>query len=155
MKRLDLLAVPFGSYVWHHGEKILPFYGEERARRLFPHKSFLDYGVRFAGSTDNPCGPYEPLLAIQSCVTRKSKEGVFLGENQKLPLMEALRMYTMGSAYASFEEGRKGSLTPGKLADIVVLKEDITRVLPEEIKDVPIGLPWWEARLDFLISVCL
>ncbi|HSB05711.1 MAG TPA: amidohydrolase, partial [Thermodesulfobacteriota bacterium] len=140
MKRIDLLAVPFGSYVWHHGEKILPFYGEERARRLFPHKSFLDYRVRFAGSTDNPCGPYEPLLAIQSCVTRKSKEGVFLGENQKLPLMEALRMYTTGSAYASFEEDRKGSLTPGKLADIVVLKEDITRVLPEEIKNIPIGL---------------
>ncbi len=54
--------------------------------------------------------------------------------------MDALRMYTMGSAYVSFEEGRKGSLRSGKLADIVVLKEDITRVLPEEIKDFPIGL---------------
>ena len=140
MNRLGLMAIPFGSYVWHHGEKILPFYGEERARRLFPHKSFLDHGIKFAGSTDNPCGPYEPLLAIQSCVTRRSADGVPLGENQRIPLAEALKMYTMGSAYASFEEDRKGSFRSGKLADVVVLGEDITKVHQEEIKDIPVRL---------------
>ncbi len=140
MKALNLIAVPFASYVWHHGEKILPFYGEARAARIFPHKSFLNFGIGVAGSTDNPCAPYEPLLGIQSCVTRRSKDGVLLGENQKLTLAEALKIYTLGSAYASFEENRKGSLKPGKLADVVVLKEDITRVSPDEIKDIPISL---------------
>ncbi len=140
MKALNLIAVPFASYVWHHGEKILPFYGEARAERIFPHKSFLKAGIRVAGSTDNPCAPYEPLLGIESCVTRRSRDGVLLGENQKLTLTEALKIYTLGSAYASFEEERKGSLKPGKLADMVVLKEDITKVSPDEIKDIPITL---------------
>jgi hypothetical protein len=140
MKAMNLIAVPFSSYVWHHGEKILPFYGGSRAERIFPHKSFLNAGIRVAGSTDNPCAPYEPLLGIQSCVTRRSKGGELLGENQKLTLAEALKIYTLGSAYASFEEERKGSLKPGKLADVVVLKEDITKVSPDEIKDVPISL---------------
>ncbi|MGA2464867.1 MAG: amidohydrolase [Thermodesulfobacteriota bacterium] len=140
MKAMNLIAVPFASYVWHHGEKILPFYGEARAERIFPHKSFLNAGIRVAGSTDNPCAPYDPLLGIQSCVTRRSKDGTLLGEIQKLTLMEALKIYTLGSAYASFEEDRKGSLKPGKLADMVVLKEDITKVSPDEIKDISISL---------------
>jgi predicted amidohydrolase YtcJ len=140
MRAMKIMAVPFASYVWHHGEKVLPFYGEARAERMFPHKSFLNAGIRVAGSTDNPCAPCDPLLGIQSCVTRRSKDGTVLGENQKLTLMEALKMYTLGSAYASFEEDKKGSLKPGKLADMVVLKEDITKVSPDRIKDIPISL---------------
>lgn len=140
MRRSDLLAIPFGSYVWAHGEKLLTFYGAERVKRLFAHRDFLDRGIALAGSTDSPCGPYEPLLAIQSCVTRRGQDGTLLGENQRISLMEALRMYTLGSAYASFEEHLKGSLKAGKLADITVLGEDITRVPPESIKDVPVRL---------------
>ena len=138
MQRLGLLAIPFGSYVWAHGEKLLAFYGADRVRRLFAHRDFLDHGIALAGSTDNPCGPYEPLLAIQSCITRRGQDGTLLGENQRISLMEALRMYTLGSAYASFEEHLKGSLKVGKLADIVVLGEDITRVPPGEIRNIPV-----------------
>ena len=140
MRRLHLLAVPFGSYVWAHGEKLTAFYGSSRVKRLFAHRDFLDHGIPLAGSTDNPCGPYEPLLAVQSCVTRKGQDGSLLGENQRISLGEALRMYTMGSAYASHEEDRKGSLKTGKLADLVVLQEDLTKVPPESIKDVPVRL---------------
>jgi predicted amidohydrolase YtcJ len=140
MSRLGLVAVPFGSYVWAHGEKFLTFYGEERVGRLFAHRSFLDHGIALAGSTDNPCGPYEPLAAIQSCVTRKGQDGALLGENQRITLQEALRMYTLGSAYASHEEHRKGSLAPGKLADVVILGEDITQAPPESIADIPVTL---------------
>jgi predicted amidohydrolase YtcJ len=138
MRRSDLLAIPFGSYVWAHGEKLLTFYGPERVKRLFAHRDFLDRGIALAGSTDSPCGPYEPLLAIQSCVTRRGQDGTLLGDNQRISLMEALRMYTLGSAYASFEEHLKGSLKAGKLADITVLGEDITRVPPEEIRNIPV-----------------
>ena len=138
--RSELLAIPFASYVWAHGEKLLTFYGADRVKRLFAHRDFLDHGIALAGSTDNPCGPYEPLLAIQSCVTRRGQDGTLMGDNQRISLMEALRMYTLGSAYASFEEHLKGSLKTGKLADITVLGEDITRVPPESIKDVPVRL---------------
>jgi hypothetical protein len=138
MRRSELLAIPFGSYVWAHGEKLLAFYGPERVNRLFTHRDFLDHGIALAGSTDNPCGPHEPLLAIQSCVTRRGQDGTLLGGKQRISLMEALRMYTLGSAYASFEEHLKGSLKAGKLADIAVLGEDITRVPPEEIRNIPV-----------------
>ena len=138
MRRSELLAIPFGSYVWAHGEKLLAFYGAERVKRLFAHRDFLDHGIALAGSTDSPCGPFEPLLAIQSCVTRRGQDGTLLGENQRITLMEALRMYTLGSAYASFEENLKGSLKAGKLADITVLGADITQVPTGEIGHIPV-----------------
>jgi hypothetical protein len=140
MKKLKLLAVPFGSYIHHHGEKMIPYYGPERVEMMFAHRSFLDYGIPVSGSSDNPCGPYEPLLAMQSCVTRKSAAGEVLAAKQRISAEEALYLYTMASAYASFEENIKGSIEPGKLADLVVLGEDPRRVNPEEIKDIPVEM---------------
>ena len=140
IKRLKLLVTPFGSYIYHHGEKMIPYYGEKRVGMMFAHRSFLDYGISVSGASDSPCGPYEPLLAIQSCVTRKSASGEVLGPNQRITPEEAIYLYTMASAYASFEENLKGSITPGKLADLVVLGEDPRRVDPDEIKDIPVEM---------------
>jgi predicted amidohydrolase YtcJ len=140
IKRLKMLVTPFGSYIHHHGEKMIPFYGAERVEMMFAHRSFLDYGIAVSGASDSPCGPYEPLLAIQSCVTRKSAAGEVLGGRQRITVEEAIRLYTMASAYASFEEDLKGSITPGKLADLVVLGEDPRKVDPDEIKDIPVEM---------------
>jgi predicted amidohydrolase YtcJ len=140
IKRLKLLVTPFGSYIYHHGEKMIPYYGEKRVGMMFAHRSFLDYGISVSGASDSPCGPYEPLLAIQSCVTRKSASGEVLGPNQRITPEEAIYLYTMASAYASFEENLKGSITPGKLADLVVLGEDPRRVDRDEIKDIPLEM---------------
>ncbi len=140
MKKLKLLAVPFGSYIHHHGEKMIPCYGAERVQRMFAHRSFLDHGIPVSGSSDNPCGPYQPLLAIQSCVTRKSAAGEVLAAQQRISVEEAIYLYTMASAYASFEEDLKGSITPGKLADLVILGEDPRLVNPDEIKDIPVEM---------------
>jgi len=140
IKKLRLLVTPFGSYIYHHGEKMIPHYGAKRVEMMFAHRSFLDYGIAVSGASDNPCGPYEPLLAIQSCVTRKSSAGESLGPRQRITVEEAISLYTRASAYASFEEDIKGSITPGKLADLVVLGEDPRRVDPEEIKDIPVEM---------------
>jgi predicted amidohydrolase YtcJ len=140
MKKLKLLATPFGSYIHHHGEKMIPCYGAERLRMMFAHRSFLDQGIPVSGSSDHPCGPYPPLLAIQSCVTRKSAAGEVLAENQRITVEEAISIYTLASAYAAFEEKLKGSITAGKLADLVVLGEDPRRVHPDEIKDIPVEM---------------
>lgn len=140
IKKLRLLVTPFGSYVYHHGEKMIPYYGLERLEMMFAHRSFLDYGIAVSGASDSPCGPYEPLLAIQSCVTRKSAAGEVLAEKQRITVEEAIHLYTMASAYASFEENLKGSITPGKLADLVVLGADPRRVDPDEIKDIPVEM---------------
>jgi predicted amidohydrolase YtcJ len=140
IKKLRILVTPFGSYIYHHGEKMIPHYGARRVEMMFAHRSFLDYGIAVSGASDSPCGPYEPLLAIQSCVTRKSAVGELLADRQRISAEEALALYTKASAFASFEENLKGSITAGKLADIVVLGEDPRKVDPDEIKDIPVEM---------------
>jgi predicted amidohydrolase YtcJ len=90
------------------------------------------------GAWDYIPGPFEPLMAFMSMVTRKGRDGKVWGGNQRLTIEQAIRCYTMHGAYASFEERVKGSLTPGKLADLVVLGEDPTKVDPNSLVDVPV-----------------
>ena len=137
MKASEVIATPFCTYVYHHGEK-MPFYGEERLQWMFAQRSFLDYGVHSTGASDYPPGPFEPLLGIQSCVTRTDSNGKLWGPNQKISVEEAMKIYTINGAYASFEENIKGSIEVGKLADLVVLGADPTQVDPMTIKDIPV-----------------
>lgn len=124
MKSIGAIAAPFGSYVYYHGGKLLEWYGAERIERMFAHRSFLDHGVAVAGSSDYPCGPFEPLLAMQSCVTRTGWDGTPLGLSQRITPREALALYTVSAAYASDEDQIKGRLAAGQLADFVVLDDD-------------------------------
>lgn len=137
MAALGCIATPFCTYVYYHGEK-MTYYGEERLRRMFAQRSFIDHGIVSTGATDYVPGPYEPLTGIQSCVTRTDMSGKVWGANQKITPEEALRAYTLHGAYASFEEQIKGSITVGKLADLVVLEDDPTAVDPHSIRDIPI-----------------
>lgn len=139
MRALGCVATPFCTYVYYHGEK-MRFYGEERLRWMFAQRSFLDYGIVSTGATDYPPGPFEPLLGIQSCVTRTDSAGRVWGENQKITVEEALRIYTINGAYAGFEETRKGSIEVGKLADLTILADDPTQVDPMTIKDIPVAM---------------
>mgnify|MGYP001025320062 FL=1 len=137
MNRTGTIATPFCTYVYYHGEK-MRFYGDDRLEWMFAQKSFMEYGVMSTGATDYPPGPYEPLLGIQSCVTRTDINGTLWGPSQKISAKDALRIYTLNGAYASFEESEKGSIEPGKLADFVVLEEDILDVDPFSIKDIKV-----------------
>lgn len=139
MGRLEVMALPFGSYLWQHGEKLRPFYGA-RAARMFAHQSFLRAGVKVAGSSDHPAGLYPPLLGVQSMVTRKTAAGEVIGPAEKISLEEAFRMYTVYAAYASGEEHRKGRLVPGNLADVVVLARDPWETPPEEISQIGVDV---------------
>ena len=114
------------------------YYGEERLEWMFAQKSFMEYGVVATGATDYPPGPYEPLLGIQSCVTRTDINGKLWGPSQRISSEDALRIYTRNGAYASFEENIKGSIEVGKLADFVILEQDLTKVDPFTIKDIEI-----------------
>jgi predicted amidohydrolase YtcJ len=132
-----VIPTPFYTYVYYHGDKWAE-YGEERVRWMFAHRSFMDHGIKVAGASDHVPGPYEPLMAIQSMVTRRDFRGRVWGENQKITVEEALKVCTLHGAYASFEEKTKGSITEGKLADFVVLAEDPHKVDPERIKDIKV-----------------
>ena len=138
MRHLGAIAVPFGSYVHYHAGRLLEWYGPERCERMFAVRSMLDAGVAVAGSSDYPCGPYEPLLALQSCVTRQGWDGADIGLNQRISPPEALELYTTGAAFASDEQHVKGRLAPGYLADFVVLGADPLEVEPGRLAEVPV-----------------
>ncbi len=134
---LGVIPAPFYTYVHYHGNKWVE-YGEEKMRWMFAHRSFLDYGIPVAPASDYTPGPYEPLMALQSMVTRKDFDGRIWGPNQRISLDEALRICTLNGAYASFEENIKGSISAGKLADFVILADDPHEVDPDQIKNIEI-----------------
>jgi predicted amidohydrolase YtcJ len=140
MHELGVMAIPFGSYLWQHGEKIVPYYGQTRAEMMFGHKSFLDAGVKVAGASDHPAGLYPPMLGVQCMITRRTASGDVIGAHQKISIEEAFRMYTVHAAYASFEENIKGSLAVNKLADMVALAQDPWSVDPEQIGEVGVDI---------------
>ncbi|MGH7540403.1 MAG: amidohydrolase [Gemmatimonadota bacterium] len=134
---LGAIPTPFYTYVHYHGDK-WGEYGEEKLRRMFAHRSFLDAGIPVAGASDYPPGPFEPLMAIQSMVTRTDLQGREWGPNQKVSVEEALRICTRNGAFASFEEGEKGAITEGKLADFVLLAADPHDADPLAIKEIEV-----------------
>jgi predicted amidohydrolase YtcJ len=131
------IPTPFWTYVYFHGEK-WEQYGDEKMRSMFAHRSFLDAGIRVPGASDYGPGPFEPLMAIQSVVTRRDYRGKTWGPNQKVSVDEALRIATINGAYPSYEEKIKGSITAGKLADVVILDKDPHDVDPSVIKDIKV-----------------
>ncbi|MGH7552929.1 MAG: amidohydrolase [Longimicrobiales bacterium] len=137
IKAAGAIPTPFYTYVYYHGDKWAE-YGPEKMRWMFAHRSFLDNGIPVAGASDYMPGPYEPLMALQSLVTRRDFRGREWGPNQRVTMDEALRICTLNSAHASFEEAIKGSITAGKLADFVMLAEDPHDVEPDRIKDIRI-----------------
>lgn len=137
IKATGSIPTPFYTYVHYHGNKWV-YYGEEKMKWMFAHKSFLDYGIPVAPASDYTPGPYEPLMGIQSMVTRKDWMGRVWGANQRVTVDEALRICTINGAYASFEENIKGSITPGKLADFVILAEAPHDIDPDQIKNIEI-----------------
>src|SRR5213594_4659758 len=115
--------------------------GRDRASRTYAFRTFLDHGVRLAFGTDWDVAPLNPMLTLYAAVTRetldgKNPQGWF--PEQKLTVAEAVEAYTMGSAYAEFQDKDKGSITPGKLADMVLLSEDIFSVPPDDISKVKV-----------------
>jgi predicted amidohydrolase YtcJ len=141
LRRLrDAHVIPdaFSNYVHFHGNKWAE-YGEEKMRWMFAHRSFLDYGIPVAVGSDYLPGPFEPLMGIQSMVTRKDMNGRVWGANQKITLDEALRVSTMHGARGSYEENVIGSITAGKLADFVMLAEDPHEVDPDRIKEIKVA----------------
>ncbi len=135
IKAAGVIPTPFYTYVYYHGDK-WGNYGAEKMRWMFAHRSFLDYGIPVAGASDYMPGPYEPMMALQSLVTRTDYLGREWGPNQRVTVDEALRICTINGAYASFEEPIKGSITSGKLADFVMLAEDPHDVDPMALKDI-------------------
>lgn len=137
IKALDAIPAMFTTYAYYNTDKFV-FYGEDLMKRSMAYRSFLDAGVHAAAGSDFSPGPFAPLMGMQGMVTRKGWDGKTWGVNQKISVEEALMVNTLHGAYASKEENIKGSITPGKLADFVVLADDPHTIDAEKIKDIKI-----------------
>lgn len=128
------------------------YIGHDRAGRTYAFRTFLNHGVHLAFGTDWDVAPLNPLLGVYAAVTRATLDGKNPGgwfPEQKLTVAEAVEAYTMGSAYAEFQEKEKGSITPGKLADMVLLSDDIFSIAPEKIRGVRVLKTFVGGKLTF------
>jgi predicted amidohydrolase YtcJ len=115
--------------------------GPDRIKRTYAFRTFLEHGVRLALGTDWDVAPLNPMLTVYAAVTRATLDGKNPNgwvPEQKLTVPETVEAYTMGSAYAEFQDQEKGSITPGKLADMVILSDDILSIDPKLIRDVQV-----------------
>jgi hypothetical protein len=137
IKAVGAVPAMFTTYAYYNTDKFV-FYGEELMKRSMAYRTLLDAGVPAAAGSDFAPGPFAPLMGIQGMVTRTGWDGTTWGANQRISVDEALRVNTLNGAFASREETLKGSITPGKLADFVVLADDPHTVDKAKIKDIQI-----------------
>jgi hypothetical protein len=137
IKAGGVVPAPFTTYAYYNSDKF-HFYGEELMKRSMAYRDFFDRGIVAAAGSDFSPGPFDPRMAIQGMVTRTGWDGQTWGANQRITVEEALRVNTINGAYNSHEEAIKGSITPGKLADFVVLSDDLFTVAQDKIKDLAI-----------------
>jgi predicted amidohydrolase YtcJ len=149
--KLRAVIVTQPPFIYYSGERYLATVPAERQRWLYRIKSFLDSGLVVAGSSDSPVVSNNPLIGMYAAVTRRAESGQPLLPEECVSPAQALAMYTINAAYASLEEDMKGSITEGKLADMVVLSHDPVKSPPERIKDIRVemtiidGKVVWEA----------
>ena len=158
--RAKALGVVFDCQpAWHHfdGQSIRGAFGPERMRDFLPLRSLLDAGVVVAGGSDHmirldsrkAINPYHPFFGMWMAITRKTSDGGVLGPEQAVTREEALRMWTWNGAYLSFEERAKGSVEPGKLADLTVISKDYMTCPVDEIRDIEAMLTMVGGRVVF------
>jgi predicted amidohydrolase YtcJ len=140
LSRLQAVVVTQPPFLYYSGERYLATLSASQLRWLYRIKSFLNDGLIVAGSSDCPVAPDNPLVGIYAAVTRQTKSGQQLPPQECISPSQALTMYTIGAAYASFEEGIKGSISQGKLADMVILSGDPIKSPPERIKDIRVEM---------------
>jgi predicted amidohydrolase YtcJ len=130
------LVISAQDHLYRAGPSLVKYWGRERAEQVTPVRTFLDQGILVAGGTDSPVIPYNPFWAMYHFISRETiSDGVY-GANQKITREEALRIFTINNAELTFEENLKGSIEPGKLADLVVLSADILTVPEKQIESL-------------------
>lgn len=123
------------------------YWGSTRTAECEPLRLYLDSGLPVGGGSDSPVTPYQPLLALWSSVTRETQLAGIQGREWAIPMADALRWYTVGSAYAAFEDDVKGTIEPGKLADLIALSADPLTASPTEVRDAKVLLTMVGGRI--------
>ena len=137
MKELGVTPSFFVGHVYYWGDRHRDiFLGPQRAAHISPLASAARRGVRFTLHNDTPVTPVNPLLLVWCAVNRLTSDGKVLGPEQRISAMQALRAVTSDAAWQNFEEKRKGSIEPGKMADFVVLSANPLEIEPSRIREI-------------------
>ena len=135
-----IIVVTQPPFIFYNGDRYLKTVPTHQISNLYPIGTLLKNGVTVAGSSDNPIVPANPLVGIYAAISRKSKKNQPVSSKERITPLIALQMYTNYAAQTAFDETRKGSITPGKLADMVVLNGDPTNLPPDEIKNLTVKM---------------
>jgi predicted amidohydrolase YtcJ len=133
---LGMMVITQPSFIFYNGDRYLRTVPDSNLKHLYPIATLIRNGVKVAGSSDCPIAPPNPLIGIHSAISRRTERGHSILPEEGISPVEAIKMYTEHAARAAFEEKIKGSITPGKLADLVVLNGDPTKLPADEVKDV-------------------
>ncbi|MEX2512086.1 MAG: amidohydrolase [Cyclobacteriaceae bacterium] len=144
MAKLGIYADMQPAWFYKDSQLLLKVLGEKRMQNFHPYLSLLEAGVRINGGSDHmvkldpdtSINPYHPFLGMWTAITRKTERGMVINPAEALSRQQALEMYTINNAYASFEEEIKGSIEAGKLADLVVLSDDLLSCPENDIRDI-------------------
>jgi len=156
-KKMGVLFDMQPAWLHFDGDALQVVFGPERMRNFIPLRSLLDAGVRVVGGSDHmirmdprrSLNPYYPFYGMWMAVTRKTVGGAVLNPEQCIDRMEALRMWTLDGAYGMFDEAKKGSIEPGKLADFAVIDKDYWECPVDEIKDIEVLLTVVDGRVVY------
>jgi len=144
---LGIMVVTQPAFVYFHGDRYLQTVAAEQLPNLYPIATLFKKGVTVAGSSDCPIVPPDPLIGIYSATARLSSTGQAVSVKERISRLAALRMYTQYAAMASFEETDKGSIAPGKLADLVLLNGDPLKLPVDEIKDLEVEMTVLDGKI--------
>nr|WP_175989733.1 amidohydrolase [Bacillus sp. Marseille-Q1617] len=148
MKELNIIPIPNPAFIYEFGDGYIRDYGE-RVNVMFPLRSYSEMDIPFAIGSDSPITSVDPLHGIYTAVTRKSKSGEVVGAGQRITVQEAIKAYTWNGAYASFEDHLKGSIEPGKLADLVVLNGSILTCEPERLRELRVEMTILDGKIEY------
>jgi hypothetical protein len=138
IESLGITVVTQPAFIYFHGERYLDTVPDEQMKNLYPIKTLLDQGINVAASSDCPIISPDPLIGINAAMHRLSATGAMVGGREKIRSTAAIQMYTLNAARAAFEETIKGTITPGKLADLVILNADPTRLTADEFSNLKV-----------------
>jgi predicted amidohydrolase YtcJ len=149
MKELEIVVIPNPAFIYPYGEEYVNNIGEQ-AQSVFPVRSFLDYGIMVAAGSDSPVTEYNPIVGIYELVNRRTKNGLIIGPEERISIEEAIKIFTYNGAFASFEEHIKGSIEPGKLADLVVLDQSILQCPSERLLKVKVEMTIFDGKIVYV-----
>ena len=149
MRDMGIVAALGLPFLYELGDSYITVFGQDRLQCVYPLASLIKRGIVAALTSDAPVIDPNPMHGVYFAVTRKTPRGQSIAPHEAVTVLQAVRAYTMSGAFASFEENIKGSLEPGKLADLAVLSDDILKVRPEKILGLKVDLTMVDGKVVY------